>query len=527
LSQVDAAKNEDERLRALRETTILDTAPEAGYDALARLASLIFQAPVALVSFVLEDRDYVKSCVGASARELPRRIPFCQEVVRAGELLVVSAGADGVRLGGRPVVFYAGAPLLTSEGHALGTLCVLDHVPRTPAPHQLYALEVLAGQVMAQVRLRRNSADLMAANDILKNLAEAAVAGEGRLRQVAERLSKIFAASPVAIAMLSPAEKRFIEVNERFCALTGYRPEDLLHRRSREVGLWRTARPEGSFETLLDRGSRRDVEIEIDTAQGERRAALASFDLLDLGADSCQLVMLQDLTARKELERIKDDFVAVVSHELRTPLTAIHGAIALLAQRYPSSAPEGQELLRIAVNNSERLSRLVNDILDIERIEAGKDELLLETVEAASLVDEVCQGLSGLAAERRIALQPRTEGAGQVRADRERLVQVLTNLVGNAIKFSPGEASVEVVARPLPGGGVHFSVTDHGPGIAAELQERIFEKFERLPEGRSKAGTGLGLAIAKAIVERHYGRIGLVSSPGHGASFWFEIGARP
>src|SRR4051812_20910007 len=120
-----AARREAARVRALRETTILDTAPEAGYDDLARLASLVFQAPIALVTFVDEDRDYIKSSIGVSARELPRRIPFCEAVVRAGELVLVAdareaGGVPPLELGRRAIVFYAGAPLLTADGHALG-----------------------------------------------------------------------------------------------------------------------------------------------------------------------------------------------------------------------------------------------------------------------------------------------------------------------------------------------------------------------------------------------------------------------
>jgi PAS domain S-box-containing protein len=374
------------------------------------------------------------------------------------------------------------------------------------------------------VRLRRHAADLLAANESLKQMAETALAGEARLREVASRLTKIFASSPVAIAMLAPADKTFLEVNERFCALTGYRSQQLLGRAGGELGLWRTAGGE-TVEALLGQGSRRDVEIELATAQGTRRAALASFDVLDLGAEDCLLVMLHDITARKELERIKDEFVAVVSHELRTPLTAIHGAIALLARQFAAPlAPDGQELLQIAMSNSERLSRLVNDILDIERIEAGKDELLLEPVEASELVAEVCRSLAGLAHAHGVELRTPPAVHAVVSGDRERLVQVLTNLVGNAIKFSPAAAAVDVTVERTAEGPVRFAVTDRGPGVRAELQARIFEKFERLSEGRARGGTGLGLAIAKAIVERHNGRIGLDSAPGRGATFWFVLG---
>src|SRR5262249_4090798 len=147
--------------------------------------------------------------------------------------------------------------------------------------------------------------------------------------------------------------------------------EHLLGRSGAELRLWRAAHADApTVEALLALGSRSDLELELTTASGAPRAALASFEILDLGEESCLLLILQDITARKELERVKDEFVAVVSHELRTPLTAIRGAIALLA-REPAGAlsPDGQELLRIALTNSERLSRLVNDILDIERMQ--------------------------------------------------------------------------------------------------------------------------------------------------------------
>ncbi|WP_434301509.1 ATP-binding protein [Corallococcus exiguus] len=239
-------------------------------------------------------------------------------------------------------------------------------------------------------------------------------------------------------------------------------------------------------------------------------------------------VFVRDLTERKAVERMKNEFVSTVSHELRTPLTSIRGSLGLLENGIVGELPsQALDMVRIARTNTERLIRLINDILDLEKMESGMLELKLQPQTAQDLVEATLAGVQGMAEAAHVTLRSDVEGAPQVKGDRDRLIQVLTNLVSNAIKFSPQGASVVVAAGFTVDGRVRFSVTDQGSGIPEEKLPRLFGRFQQLDasDTRSKGGTGLGLAISQAIVEQHGGRIEVSSPPGQGATFHFTLEA--
>ena len=238
------------------------------------------------------------------------------------------------------------------------------------------------------------------------------------------------------------------------------------------------------------------------------------------------LAIIRDVSERKLVDRMKNEFISVVSHELRTPLTSIRGSLGLL--KAGVAGPLGSqvgELIGIAHSNSERLVRLINDILDIEKIEAGKLELSLSDLDPARLVQTTLDGLGGLAEQSMVRLRSEVTTTDHVRGDEDRLVQVLTNLVSNAIKFSPPDGDVAVRAERTAAGWLRFEVRDRGPGIAAEHLGKLFGKFQQLDssDSRRKGGTGLGLAISKAIVEKHGGRVGVTTEVGQGSTFWVEL----
>jgi PAS domain S-box-containing protein len=237
---------------------------------------------------------------------------------------------------------------------------------------------------------------------------------------------------------------------------------------------------------------------------------------------------VRDITERKEVERMKSEFVSTVSHELRTPLTSIRGSLGLVEGGVMGELPPAVlDMVRIARTNSDRLIRLINDILDLEKIEAGKLELRLQAVDVGEVVEATFSGVRAMADAAKVELRAEVAGVGQVRADRDRLIQVLTNLVSNAIKFSPAQGVVTVRTAREARGMVRFEVVDQGPGIPLEKRGRLFGKFQQLDssDARSKGGTGLGLAISQAIVEQHGGRIEVHSEPGQGATFTFELTA--
>ncbi len=229
-----------------------------------------------------------------------------------------------------------------------------------------------------------------------------------------------------------------------------------------------------------------------------------------------------DIEQRKAVERMKNEFIATVNHELRTPLTSMLGSLGLIREGSAGELPpEARKFIDIAYENSERLVALVNDILDIERIEAGHLPIRIETVETGALLRRALE-LNESYAERlgvRLVLAAGSSSV-PVRADPDRLMQVLANLLSNAAKFSPRGGEV-TVASALAGARVRVAVADRGPGIPAEFRPRLFGRFEQADGTQS--GTGLGLAISKALIERMGGRIGCDSEPGRGATFWFEL----
>ncbi|MFY9316016.1 MAG: CHASE domain-containing protein [Burkholderiales bacterium] len=229
-----------------------------------------------------------------------------------------------------------------------------------------------------------------------------------------------------------------------------------------------------------------------------------------------------NIEERKAVERMKNEFIATVNHELRTPLTSMLGSLGLVREGSAGELPpDARRFVDIAYENSERLVKLVNDILDIERVEAGRLPMRAEVVETGALLRRALE-LNAAYAERhgvRLVLAAHSELA-PVRADPDRLMQVLANLLSNAAKYSPRSGEV-TLSSALAGERVRISVTDRGPGISAEFLPRLFGRFEQA-DG-AQAGTGLGLAISKALVERMGGRIGCDSEPGRGATFWFEL----
>ncbi|MFJ5489164.1 ATP-binding protein [Hansschlegelia beijingensis] len=221
-------------------------------------------------------------------------------------------------------------------------------------------------------------------------------------------------------------------------------------------------------------------------------------------------VSARDISERKRVERLKNEFVSTVSHELRTPLTSIAGSLGLLAGGAAGTlGDKARHLVAIAHSNSLRLVRLINDILDIEKIEAGRMTFEVRTVLVRELIEQAVGGLSGYAEDLGVRVEVAEGARGlMVRGDPDRLTQVVTNLVGNAIKFSPRGETV-TVASAAEGDIVMIAVRDRGPGIPEAFQPRLFSKFAQADgsDTRRLGGTGLGLAIAREIVERHAGAI--------------------
>ncbi|MBL1143286.1 MAG: PAS domain S-box protein [Proteobacteria bacterium] len=286
-----------------------------------------------------------------------------------------------------------------------------------------------------------------------------------------------------------------------------------------------------TFVALPNRGEIDEHEWTYISKQGERLPVMLYITAMRDEENNITgyLGIARDLTEEKKLDRMKREFVSTVSHELRTPLTSISGSLGLVVGGAAGEIPnKALELLQVAVNNCTRLVRLINDILDMEKIESGHIDLQLQRINLIELVHEAIAANEAYTRQHKVKLRlDESSKDSYVNADRDRIIQVLTNLISNAAKFSPPQGTVTVNLQHV-NRMVRLEVSDEGPGISEEFQEQLFRKFTQsdASDTRQKSGTGLGLSISKAIIEQHEGQIGFKNRAQGGTTFYFELPLR-
>lgn len=248
--------------------------------------------------------------------------------------------------------------------------------------------------------------------------------------------------------------------------------------------------------------------------------------LLDKTWDFAGVVMsIRDVTLEEEIDRMKTEFISTVSHELKTPLTSIKGSLQLILSRGNELLDTERELLAVCQRNTDRLIRLISDILDISRIESGKIEFSFKPESVDKLVSEAIEEMAGFASGRKVLLvETVSHDLPQVLADHDRIIQVITNLLSNAVKFSPEGEIVSLDAKK-DGCYISVSIIDHGTSIRKADRGKLFKKFQKINghESGERGGTGLGLAICKEIIEKHHGGIFYRSGTGGGNIFTFTV----
>ena len=318
-----------------------------------------------------------------------------------------------------------------------------------------------------------------------------------------------------------------VRVNRATCQMSGAAEADLIGKNIR-----RLFRAPSGFPSLLQVANRGEsvqgIETDLMTVSGESVPVLASVaPLARLSAKSKGYVVLAaDLRERLRIEEQKDEFVTMVHHEVRAPLTAVRGAIGLLSGGVAGELGESaRELVDIALRNSERMERLVGDILASRKLDSGHMDFQLEEMAPTDLVAQAIEATSAYAEKFDVAFVFEGDfGDIRIRVDPDRFIQVLTNVLSNAVRYSEQGDIVRVVARRIDA-LARIAVEDHGPGITDDFKDRVFEKFARADDGswRHRSGTGLGMSISKAIMEELGGAIHFETTAGVGTTFFVDI----
>jgi PAS domain S-box-containing protein len=354
--------------------------------------------------------------------------------------------------------------------------------------------------------------------------------------QANERFAKAFHSGPGAQVIVRVSDSLILDVNEQFEHLFGYSREEVLGQKSNTYQFY--ADPQQLVEAgkILAQGAAvSNYEVTITTKSGELRDTLMWIEWIDINGEKCVFGYHVDITDRKRMEemerinrglveatRLKSEFLANMSHELRTPLNAIIGFSEVLQDETFGPLNTRQErYVGNVLDSGRHLLELVNDILDISKIEAGRMELHREDLDVASILSEVRERMLPLVERKRQHLRLELpHDALMVRADRGRFIQILLNLLSNAVKFTPEEGTISIACRP-EGSQVAIAVSDTGIGIAEKNLDRIFDEFEQVDSsvGRVQQGTGLGLTLTRRLTELHGGSIAVASEVDRGSTF--------
>lgn len=528
--------NEPQRLARLRALDVLDTLPERAYDDIAALAQAVCGTPVALVSLVDETRQWFKSRIGLDMTETPREVAFCAHaILRPGEVMVVEDVRNDHRfrehpllLPDGPVGFYAGAPILTDDGLALGTVCVLDDRARALNNEQRQALQRLSTLVATLLthEKQRREQQFQAYLD--------ADAHTARLTAMAS--------AALDLQAYIDAEGVYRHVNQTYLDYNACEPADVIGKHvSEHVGealyrdvlgfqLERAMRGEPVFyQRLADYRGRgaRHMEVALLPVRNGAGAVLGvvmrAHDIEALKKNEARLNRTVTLLERKTEEQQR--FIHMLSHDLREPLNSVNNFSSLLADEHMGElTPVARRYLDFVRLGGRRMGRLIDNLVEFTQLDGHP--LNIEPVEVARLVEEVRDALD-LPLQRcqgRIEIGP----LPVVMADAGLLRLALRHLLGNALKFArPGVPPVVRVS------GAHddtldlIHVSDNGVGISLEHQQAVFGMFTRLHNRRDHDGSGLGLSICQRIADLHQGRLTLESQPDEGSRFTLHLPTQP
>jgi PAS domain S-box-containing protein len=352
---------------------------------------------------------------------------------------------------------------------------------------------------------------------------------EAALRSSEEENRAAMEHAPIGKALVYP-NGRFAKVNPALCRLLGYSPEELLANDIQSISHPDDLPRDLDLLGKVILGVIPSYDMEKRYFHRDGRVIVAQLSVAGVrrrtGETDFLVVQVQDISERKAIEHMKNEFISIVSHELRTPLTSIRGSLGLMTGlKDEPLSPKVRRLADIAHDNCERLVLLVNDILDLDKITSGHMRLDLQEESVRNVTDRAIAGVEAFAQKHEVTIRLCADiDDAKIMVDADRFIQVMTNLLSNAAKFSPKGSEI-VVALTEQWGCVRVSVQDRGPGIAEEFRERIFGRFAQADSSatRHKGGTGLGLHITQKLVEQMRGKIGFATEMGKGTTFWVEF----
>ncbi|KHJ51049.1 hypothetical protein PZ78_10165 [Vreelandella venusta] len=560
-------ESEQARLQALHDLALLDTPPEERFDRFTRLAVQLFGVDIALVSLVDEERQWFKSRQGFVLTQTCREESFCAHAIQTDGIFEVEDASLDPRFRQNVLVttrggirFYAGMPLTTSDGFRVGTLCIIHPEPRHLSLSERQALLDLAACVEEEINRTALEQELAAIRRARERLQQAEQQ-QRRLVSALTALNEISTSSALSISeqlnasltlgcdylgmqigIVSRVEQGVFEVvavqapldvplnagqclplANTYCDMTLQQPgvlafEHASEGNARHHPCYSAFGLEAYIGSAISLGDQTFGTISFSSA-APRAQAFAKSDELFLKLLSRWVGATLD---RQRVDAMKNEFVSTVSHELRTPLTAMTGSIKLVMAGATGAVPQHtQQMLALALKNGERLARLVNDLLDIEKLLAGKLHFVCHPQPLGALLNAAVQENQPYATEHDVTfvLKP-LEQERWIHVDTLRFQQVMANLLSNAAKFSLSGGRVTIFCEEHDK-NVRINVRDTGCGIPDEFKPRVFQKFSQADSSdrRVKGGTGLGLSICKAITEHMGGSIGFTSQQGQGSTF--------